>query len=50
MAVIIAAGAFGGLGLDRWTQLKFPIFTIVLSLGAVVLAIYMVVRDLIKRK
>jgi F0F1-type ATP synthase assembly protein I len=50
MVVIIAAGVFGGWRLDRWTSTKFPVFTIVLSLVSVVLAIYIAVKDLIKFK
>ncbi|MCX6258522.1 MAG: AtpZ/AtpI family protein [Bacteroidia bacterium] len=50
MAVIILAGVFGGLKLDRWIGWKFPLFTLVLSLTSVSLAIYFAVKDLIKFK
>lgn len=49
MLVIILAGTWGGTRLDRLTQWKFPIFTLVLSLAAVVLAIYTAVKDFIKK-
>jgi F0F1-type ATP synthase assembly protein I len=49
MMVIIVGGAFGGLGLDRWLKTK-PVFTVILSIAAVFLAIYYVTRDLLKKK
>jgi len=49
MLVIILAGVFGGYKLDQWLELSFPVFTIVLSLLSVVLAIYTVVKDLLKK-
>jgi len=48
MAVIIIAGVFGGLKLDQWAGIR-PVFTVVLSLVSVVLAIYFVTRDLLKK-
>lgn len=48
MAIIITAGTVGGVFLDKWVQPGFPVFTLVLSLASVVLAIYHAVRDLIK--
>ncbi|MCX6283854.1 MAG: AtpZ/AtpI family protein [Bacteroidetes bacterium] len=49
MMVIIVAGAFGGLKLDIWLKTK-PVFTVLLSISAVFLAIYYVTRDLLKKK
>ncbi|MCX6287074.1 MAG: AtpZ/AtpI family protein [Bacteroidetes bacterium] len=49
MMVIIVAGAFGGLKLDEWLKTK-PVFTVILSIAAVFLAIYYVTRDLLKKK
>lgn len=48
MLVIILAGVFGGYKLDQWLDLTFPVFTVVLSLLSVILAIYTVVKDLLK--
>lgn len=48
MMVIIVAGAFGGFKLDEYLNWGFPVFTVVLSLGAVIAAIYLAVKDLIK--
>jgi len=50
MAVIIGLGVFGGVQLDKWMKIPFPVFTVVLSLASVVLAIYYVVKDLIGKK
>lgn len=50
MIVVIGIGVFGGIKLDEWLQLDFPIFTIVLSFIAVILAIYYAVKDFIKFK
>lgn len=49
MLVIILAGVFGGYKLDEYLNLKFPVFTVVLSLLSVVIAIYIVVKDLLKK-
>jgi len=48
MMAIIALGAFGGLKLDELIAWRFPIFTIVLSLFAVFIAIYISIKDLLK--
>lgn len=50
MAVIIAGGVFGGLGLDKLIKSGFPVFTIVFSLAGVVFAIYMIIRDYTRNK
>jgi len=50
MIVIIVAGVFGGWKIDCWTGMKFPLFTVLLSLFSVALAIYLAVKDLIKFK
>jgi hypothetical protein len=49
MLVIILAGVFGGYKLDQWLELNVPIFTVLLSLLSVVLAIYTVIKDLLKK-
>lgn len=45
MAVIIAAGVFGGIKLDEWLHLS-PLFTIVLSLLGVGIAMYVMIKTL----
>ena len=50
MAATIGLGVWGGISLDNYLQLKFPIFTIVLSLVGVFAGIYIAVKDLLKKK
>jgi F0F1-type ATP synthase assembly protein I len=49
MLVIILLGVFAGFKLDQWLHTK-PIFIIILSFGSVILSIYYVTKDLIKKK
>ena len=49
MLVIILAGVFGGMELDKWLKLNFPVFTVILSIVSVFLAIYVVIKDLLKK-
>lgn len=46
MALIITAGALGGNKLDEYFELEQPIITIILSLAAVALAMYVVIIEL----
>ena len=48
MMVIIAGGTYGGFRLDKYLGWKFPVFTVVLSLLSVGVAIWYVVKDLLK--
>lgn len=50
MIAILLIGVFGGIKLDHWLKLNFPVFTVVLSLLATVLAIYYVIKDFIRMK
>jgi hypothetical protein len=47
--VIIFAGTFGGLRLDQYLHLRFPVFTVILSLVSVFSAIWLLVREVIKK-
>jgi F0F1-type ATP synthase assembly protein I len=49
MAAIMALGVWGGIQLDKIFSLQFPVFTLVLTLLSVVLAIYSVIRELLKK-
>jgi len=49
MMVIIAGGTYGGFRLDKYLDWKFPVFTVILSLLSVVLAIWYAVKDLLKK-
>lgn len=45
MGVVICAGVFGGQKLDENFEMETPVFTIVLSLLSVAVAMYIVVND-----
>jgi len=48
MLAIILIGVFGGIKLDKWLKFDVPVFTIILSILSVILAIYYVTRDLLR--
>jgi hypothetical protein len=48
MLVIIGLGVWGGIKLDEIITWDFPIFTLVLSLASVAIAIYHAIKDFIK--
>ena len=50
MIAIILAGVFGGIKLDQVVKWEFPVFTLVLTILAVVMSIYYAVKDLIRSK
>lgn len=50
MAVIIAGGTYGGHKLDEYYRNETPVFTIVLSLLSIAIALYLILKDLIKPK
>jgi F0F1-type ATP synthase assembly protein I len=50
MIVVILLGVLGGIKLDKWLHMKFPIFTVVLSLIGVTLGIYIGLKDFIRTK
>lgn len=49
MFAIIGIGVFGGVKLDEWLHLKFPVFTLIFSILAVSAAIYSAIKDLIRK-
>jgi ATP synthase protein I len=49
MAAIIVGGVLAGIQLDKWLALKFPVFTLVLTLLSVFLAMYYFIKDIIKK-
>lgn len=50
MVVIVAAGVFGGVKLDAWLRPgKFPIFTVFLTLFSIFGALYLFLKDFIKK-
>jgi len=50
MIAISVAGAFGGKALDAWLQPGFPIFTVVLTILAVIGSVVYAMRGLFKNK
>jgi hypothetical protein len=46
MVIIIGLGVFGGIKLDKWLHMRFPLFTVILSLAGVALSLYYFVKDL----
>ncbi len=49
MLVIIGLGVFGGSYLDKYLELKIPVFTLILSLLSVAVAIYLSIKDFLKK-
>ena len=49
MLVIILVGVFAGYKLDHWLRTS-PVLTIIFSFGSVILAIYYVTKDLLRKK
>jgi F0F1-type ATP synthase assembly protein I len=50
MAGVIGGGCYGGFKLDEYYKNLTPIFTIILSLLSIALAMYIVLKDFIKPK
>ncbi len=48
MIAIILVGVFGGIKLDELVKWEFPVFTLVLTLLAVIASMYYAVKDLIR--
>ena len=49
MGAIIAVAAWGGVKLDEKAETNKPIFTVILSLLGVFIAIYITLKDFIKK-
>jgi len=49
MIAIILVGVWGGVKLDEYLSLKFPVFTLVFTLLSVFLAIFFAIRDFLKK-
>ena len=48
LVVTILLGFFGGLKLDEFLQWKFPLFTIVFSLLAIFMSLWLFIKDFLK--
>jgi ATP synthase protein I len=49
MIGVIVSTALGGKYLDKWLNTSFPVFTLVLVLFGVFAALYLVLKDLLKK-
>ena len=49
MIAIILIGVLGGIKLDEVLSLKFPLFTLVLSLLSVFLSMFFAIKDFLKK-
>jgi hypothetical protein len=49
MIAVIFIGTFGGMKLDQKLALKFPVFTVCLSFLSVCAAIYLAIKDVLKK-
>jgi len=50
MIAIVLIGAFGGRELDRWLEPGFPVFTVVLTILAVIGSMIYAMRGLFKNQ
>ncbi len=48
MLAIIIAGVFAGFKLDQWLHTR-PLLTVILSIFSVILSIYFVTKDLLRK-
>ena len=48
MLFTILAGVFGGIYLDKFLEWGFPVFTLLLTVAAVFLSIYIIIREVSK--
>ena len=50
MAAIIGIGTYGGMKLDEKFKREFPLFTLILSLLSVFIALYIVIKQVMNEK
>jgi len=50
MIAIILIALYLGIKLDEWLKMQFPLFTLVLTLAGVGLAMYVVIKEFVKKK
>jgi len=50
MAITIFLGVWGGMKLDSYFQFNTPIMTLICSLLGVTLAVYIVIRDVLRKR
>jgi hypothetical protein len=50
MMAILGLGVWGGIKIDGLLNMSFPLFTVILSFAAVLLALYSVLKDFLHMK
>lgn len=50
MLITILLGVFGGKKLDQWLGTKFPLFTLLFTLAAVGISMYVIIKEFTKKK
>ena len=50
MAITIFLGVWGGIKLDQFFQFETPVMTLICSLLGVILAVYIVIRDVLRKR
>jgi hypothetical protein len=50
LAIVIGLGVWGGRSLDKYLDLKFPAFTLILLFVALFAGMYWTLKDFIKKK
>jgi F0F1-type ATP synthase assembly protein I len=50
MIATILIALFAGIKLDKWLAMKFPLFTLILTLLGVGIAMYVVIKEFVKKK
>lgn len=50
MAITIFLGVWGGIKLDQFFQFETPVMTLICSLLGVILAVYIVLRDVLRQR
>jgi F0F1-type ATP synthase assembly protein I len=50
MAITIFLGVWGGMKLDESFQFETPVMTLICSLLGVIMAVYIVIRDVLRKR
>jgi hypothetical protein len=48
--VMLAIAVFGGIKMDNWVNLSFPLFTLLFPFIVLIVMIYQLIKDTSKRK
>ena len=49
MIIIILVGVYAGIKLDEYLEMKSAIFTLIFSLVSVVMAMYVIIREILSK-